>query len=263
MAPTTDTISHNKKAWNLQAKKRLTYSTPVSPQEVNEARNGALTLFLTSDTPVPRRWFPPSFKGVDILGLASSGGQQMPLFAAAGANVTVIDFSIEQLDIDRQVADREGLALRTVEGDMRDLSCFEENSFDLIFHPISNCFIPDVRPVWREAFRVLRPGGVLLSGFINPVFYLFEYDKMEQGILEVAYKIPFSDTEQLPSDELASMKEECLALEFGHTLEDQIGGQLKAGFVLTDLFEDRWKDKKLGAHIPLCMATRALKPVSP
>ncbi len=106
---------------------------------------------------------------MDILCLASGGGQQAPILAAAGANVTVFDNSPAQLRQDALVAQREGLPLRTVQGDMRDLSAFGDDSFDLIFHPVSNIFVPEVRPVWRECYRVVRPGGVLLMGTLNPI----------------------------------------------------------------------------------------------
>jgi SAM-dependent methyltransferase len=70
---------------------------------------------------------------------------------------------------DRLVADREALTIESRQGDMAELSVFPDESFDLVFHPVSNVFVPDVKPVWREAYRVLRPGGTLLSGFMNPV----------------------------------------------------------------------------------------------
>ena len=104
---------------------------------------------------MPADWF-PALPGLDVLCLASSGGQQAPVLAAAGAAVTVLDNSPAQLARDRLVADRDGLELATVEGDMADLSAFPNGRFGLVFHPCSNCFVPQVRPVWREAFRVLR-----------------------------------------------------------------------------------------------------------
>jgi ubiquinone/menaquinone biosynthesis C-methylase UbiE len=64
---------------------------------------------------------------------------------------------------------RDALIIETIQGDMADLSVFPDGRFNLIFHPVSNVFVPDVKPAWREAFRVLKPVGVLLSGFMNPV----------------------------------------------------------------------------------------------
>ena len=141
-----------------------------------------MVCFVDTDKPVPREWFPP-MQGLKILGLACGGGQQGPIFAAAGAEVTIFDNSPAQLERDREVAEREGLNIRTVEGDMRDLSIFADESFDLIFHPVSNLFIHEISPVWKEAYRVLRHGGYMLSGFMNPLFYLFDWDDMEKGNL--------------------------------------------------------------------------------
>src|SRR5204862_6104831 len=122
---------------------------------------------LTPTRPVPREWF-GDLDGAPVLGLASGGGQQVPILAAAGARVTVLATPPGQLARDREVAEREGLEIRTELGRMDDLSRFADGSFALVFHPASNVFAPDIRPVWRECVRVLRPGGRLLSGFANP-----------------------------------------------------------------------------------------------
>src|SRR5262249_61569760 len=89
-----------------------------------------------------------------------------------GAKVTVFDNSPRQLAQDRLVAEREGLSIETVQGDMRDLHVFGDESFQLVVHPCSNCFVPEVRPVWREVFRILAPSGTLLAGFINPAAFI-------------------------------------------------------------------------------------------
>jgi SAM-dependent methyltransferase len=171
----------------------------------------------------------------------------------------VFDLSPQQLAQDRYVAGREGLTLTTVEGDMADLSAFADASFDLIVHPCSNLFVPEVRPVWREANRVLRPGGTLLAGFCNPALYLFDQKLADEGVLQVRHKLPYSDLTSLPPDELQIYLEEEQPLEFGHTLEDQIGGQLDAGLVLTGLYEDGWPGMALADYMPIFLATRAVK----
>ena len=192
-----------------------------------------------------------------ILGLASGGGQQGPVFAAAGAEVTIFDNSPAQLARDREVADRDGLKIRTVEGDMRDLSVFADESFDLVFHPVSNLFIHEIRPVWKEAYRVLRHGGTLLSGFMNPLFYIFNWEDLDNGILNVQNKIPYSDIETYG---LERLKAEDRPAEFGHSFTDQLTGQMDAGFHLIDLYEDAHSGMKISEYISTYMATRALKP---
>jgi SAM-dependent methyltransferase len=208
---------------------------------------------------VPRGWF-PNLAGLAVLCLASGGGQQAPVLAAAGADVTVLDNSPAQLARDRLVADREGLAVRTVQGDMADLSAFAGGTFGLVFHPCSNCFVPDVRPVWREASRVLRPGGVLLAGFANPALYLFDDALAGRGELVVRHAVPYSDLASLSDEERRRYTDEDEPLVYGHTLEDQVGGQLDAGFVLAGFYEDRDPAHPLARFLPTFIATRAVRP---
>lgn len=256
-----DILTHNRKAWDKAVADQGKWSIPVSPQQIEAARGGDWQIVLTPTIPVPKAWFPPDLHGVDVLCLASGGGQQGPILAAAGANVTVFDNSPAQLGQDRLVAERDDLTIHTIEGDMRDLAALEDGSFDLIVHPVSNLFVPAVRPVWQEAFRVLRPGGSLLSGFLNPVTYIFDIFKAdEEGVLEVRYSIPFSDLTSLSDADRQRLIDDGAPLEFGHSLDDQIGGQIDAGFVIIGFYEDRWPDFVLDKHIATFMATRALKP---
>ncbi|MBN1304121.1 MAG: class I SAM-dependent methyltransferase, partial [Anaerolineales bacterium] len=191
-----DTRAYNREAWNRQVEEgQNPWTQPVSPEVITNARRGEWTVLLTDQKPVPRGWF-PELQGLDLLALACGGGQQGPVFAAASANVTVFDNSPKQLEQDQLVAVRENLTnLRTVEGDARDLSMFADQSFDLVFNPVSTAFIPEVRPIWLEAFRVLRPGGRLMTGFMNPAFYIFDMDKADEGIVEVIHKLPYADSE--------------------------------------------------------------------
>jgi SAM-dependent methyltransferase len=192
-----------------------------------------------------------------------AAGNPWTILAAAGAQVTVYDNSPRQLARDREVAARDGLDIRTVEGDMADLSAFGDASFDLIFHPVSNIFAADVLPVWREAYRVLRPGGVLLAGFSNPINYIFDLDLLDrEHRLEVKYKLPYSDTESLSDEARDAYLAKGWPLEFSHTLDDQIGGQLAAGFLIAGFFEDRYPPQEndlISEYMPTFFATRAIK----
>ncbi len=254
-----DIREHNSAAWDQEVARGNEWTRAVGPEVIKEAREGRWEVLLTETKPTPREWF-PELNGLDVLCLASGGGQQAPVLAAAGARVTVFDNSRKQLEQDRLVAEREGLALATVEGDMADLSGFADESFDLIFHPCSNLFVPEVRPVWREAFRVLRSGGVLLSGFINPVIYLFDHRLEERGDLQVRHPLPYSDLNSLTKEEHRALIEKGEPLEFGHTLADQLGGQTDAGFLITGFYEDRHRTLPIAQYTATYIATRAVKP---
>ncbi len=253
-----DVAAYNRSAWDRAVARGNRWTVPVSAETIAAARAGRWEVVLTPVKPVPRDWF-GELAGRDVLALASGGGQQAPVLAAAGAHVTVIDNSPAQLGQDRLVADRDGLELRLELGDMRDLGRFADRSFDLVFHPCSNGFIPDVRPVWRECFRVLRPGGCLLAGFANPALYLFDDAEEREGRLVARHTVPYSDLASLPSEELERLIAAGEPLAFGHTLEDQIGGQIEAGLTLMELYEDGWPEHALGRLMKPFIATRAVR----
>jgi SAM-dependent methyltransferase len=256
-----DVAKINRDGWDRRVEGGDVWTRPVSSEAVGRAREGDWSLVLTPNRPVPRDWF-GEVAGKAVLCLASGGGQQGPILAAAGARVTVFDASPRQLAQDEAVARRDGLDLVTRQGLMHDLSAFADESFDLIFHPVSNCFAPEVEPVWRECFRVLRRGGVLLAGFMNPIVYIFDAQAQDRGELVVRFALPYADLVDLPPEELKQVIARDHTVEFSHTLEHQIGGQLRAGFVLTHLYEDtdsEGSDLPRSRYFPTSIATRALK----
>lgn len=261
-----DTHEHNRRVWNRDAASgACRWSQPVDAATIRRARAGDWSVILTPNRPVPRNWF-GAIEGARVLCLASGGGQQAPVLAAAGAAVTSFDAAEAQLALDAAVAEREGLSVTTWRGDMADLSAFADATFDLVFHPVANVFVPDVLPVWRECHRVLRPDGRLLAGFMNPDFFLFDHQALEAGEPPVAvFELPYADTSHLPPDRLEEWMAAGEALEFGHSLDAQIGGQIAAGFVIAGFYEDRWDPAAtpLDRFMPTSMATLAIKPTAP
>jgi len=265
-----DPIAHNRKAWNAQAMKKNRWTVPVDAKAIAAAREAAANggvpeVVLTPTRAVPAAWF-GELAGARVLCLASGGGQQAPLLAAAGAQVVSYDLSDEQLARDAEVAEREGLELTCVRGDMRDLSVFTAERFDLVFHPVSNVFVDDVEAVWRECARVLVPGGRLLAGFMNPDVFAFHDAVLDgrplpEGASMLAYRVPFVETRDSDEATLARRVKRNEPLEFGHDLETQIGGQLRAGFVLKDLFGDFWEggESPLAKHLPAAFATLSVR----
>jgi len=256
--PPSDVTVWNRAAWDREVARGNPWTVPVTSEQVAAARRGEWSVVLTPTKPVPRDWF-GALAGARVLALASGGGQQAPILAAAGARVTVLDNSPSQLDRDREVAARDGLELRTELGLMTDLSRFADASFDLVFHPVSNLFIPDVRPVWGEAFRVLRPGGRLLAGFANPVLFVFDVEPDARGEMVARHPIPYADT-ALAGEALEKRLASGEPLEYGHTLADQIGGQTDAGFAITGCFEDGFPEGAVDRFLPTFIATFAIRP---
>lgn len=254
-----DLVKYNQAAWDQQVANKNRWTVPVTSEVIHAARRGDWTVVLTPQKRVPASWF-PNLQGLDVLCLASGGGQQAPILAAAGANITSFDHSQRQIDQDQLVAKRDGLEIKTEQGDMRDLSRFDNHSFDLIFNPCSVAFIQDVRPVFSEAYRVLRPGGSLMAGFINPLYFLFDGTKLQKGELVVRHKLPYADTTHLDSIELKQLRDKMEPLIFSHSLEEMIAGQLGEGFKLEGMLEDVAGDDVLSNFIPGYFATLACKP---
>ena len=228
------------------------WGIPISHETYVKATEGKWDVVLTPTRPVPHEWF-GSLAGKKVLGLASGGGQQIPVFAALGAECTVLDYSEKQLESERMVAEREGYPVNLVRADMTKPLPFADESFDLIFHPVSNCYVEEVRPIFRECFRVLKPGGVLLGGFDNGINYIL--DEKEEYLQNCLPFNPLKNPEQMRQLEAAGD-----GVQFSHTLEKQIGGQLEAGFLLTDVYEDTNGAGRLHEHgIPTFWATRAVK----
>lgn len=217
------------------------------------AQDGIWDVKLTTTKYVPHEWF-GELNGKKILGLASGGGQQMPIFAALGAVCTVFDYSEEQLKSEQMVAEREGYSIEIIRGDMTKPLPFADETFDLIFHPVSNCYVEEVKPIWKECYRVLKPSGVLLAGMDNGINFLFAGDNEK----EVVNSLPFNPLKN--PEQMKQLEQDDCGVQFSHTLEEQIGGQLQAGFRLTDLYEDTNGEGRLHQmNIPSFIATRAVK----
>lgn len=228
------------------------WGQPISHEVFEKAKNNDWYVVLTPTKPVPKEWF-CEMMSAQILGLASGGGQQMPIFTALGAKCTVLDYSKSQLQSEKEVAKRENYEINTIWADMTNPLPFEDDSFDLIFHPVSNCYIKDVLPVWKECYRVLKKGGILLAGFDNSINYIFNDEETM-----VVHKLPFNPLmNKLQYED--SIKNDW-GIQFSHTIEDQIGGQLQAGFELTDIYQDTNGTGKLHEfNVPTYYATRAIK----
>lgn len=229
------------------------WGKPISHETYVNAQNGVWDVLLTPTIPVPHEWF-GDMNGKKLLGLASGGGQQMPIFAALGAVCTVLDYSAKQLESERMVSQREGYDIDIIRADMTKPLPFPDETFDIIFHPVSNCYVADVLPIWKECFRILKKGGILLAGVDNGLNFAFDLEEKN-----VIFKMPFDPLHN--EEHRKFLEKENDGMQFSHTIDEQIGGQLAAGFRLTNVYGDTNGIGNLHDHnIHTFWATRAVKP---
>lgn len=228
------------------------WGRPISHEEYVKAKNNEWNVLLTPTKPMPHEWLPSCLKGLKILGLASGGGQQMPIFSSLGAECFVLDYSKKQIESELLVANRENYQIKVFQNDMTEKLPFDDETFDIIFHPVSNCYVEEVEPIFKECYRVLKKNGILVCGLDNGINFI-TFDEVT-----IENKLPFNP---LKNKEIYKrLQEEDSGIQFSHTLEEQLGGQLKAGFMITDLYEDTNGSGRLhNLNIPSFIATRAIK----
>ena len=203
----------------------------ATKEELDAARNGNLVLHFY-DREVPKEWL-SDIKGKKVLCLAGAGGLQGPLLACAGAEVTVIDISDKMLDKDRELAKAENLSIDIVKGNMCDLSQFADNTFDLVVNPPSLMYIPDLDVVFKEVYRVTKTGGEFIIMAPNPINYVCDWINDENGgYYKAVHKMPWSSKDFDDSD----------WIEYGHTMEEYLGGLIKSGFILNGYMEHQRED---------------------
>lgn len=217
-------VSHNQKAWDRLVQQGNRF-TQVATEEAFQ--NPLRSVDAAG-------WLGPSIQGWRVLCLAAGGGRQGPLYAAAGAEVTVVDISDAMLKLDRQVAAQRGLRMRILQGSMDDLRGLEEASFDLVVQPVSTCYVPDILAVHRQVARVLRGGGLYISQHKSPASLQLSR-RLEAGNYVMHHG--YYDKRPLQSAEPESTFRETGTLEYVHRLEEIVGGMCRAGMVIEDLVE--------------------------
>jgi 2-polyprenyl-3-methyl-5-hydroxy-6-metoxy-1,4-benzoquinol methylase len=173
----------------------------------------------------------------DVLCLACGGGQQSVAFALLNANVTVFDLSEGQLNRDREAAAHYDVEIKTLQGDMQDLSRFEKASFDIVYHGYSLGFVPNARSVFQQVARVLRANGMYHFGCANPFFLgMQETDWNGEGY---TIRYPYINGAEITYDDQEWVYDRSNSSvvippprEFRHTLSTLISGLVEAGFVI-------------------------------
>ena len=223
--------NQNRAAWNQLARHGQRFTRAATDEEFRDP----LAVLDASG------WLSPGIQGRRTLCLAAGGGRQAPLYAAAGADVTVVDISPAQLELDRVVAQERNLVIRTVETSMHDLSMFQTGEFEIIIHPVSTCYLPELSTVYQQIARVTRAGGVYISQHKQPVSLQSATEAQPSGYL---IEQPYYERNKTPLPPVqGSLHREEGTLEFVHRWEELLGSMCRASFVIEDLVEPRHADE--------------------
>jgi len=231
---TMDAISKdNRERWNALANANVMHSVPFLDFTREDAADYVYGSRIFKDV-----------SGKRVLCLANGGGQASVAFGLLGAEVTVLDLSDVQLARDRQAALHHGLTVETVQGDMRDLSAFCANRFDVVWQPYSLNYSPTVEPVFREVARVLKPNGMYQVTFANPFTQALDGDSWDgEGYRlralytdgeDVSHYSPTWEVEQPDGSTITVDRPH----EFRHNLSTVLNGLVQNGFVL--LYMKEW-----------------------
>lgn len=221
--PRTPVHEHNRRAWDQMVRDQQRFTRPAPDDS-----------FLHPLSKLDGAgWLSEGIRGLRVLCLAAGGGKHAALYAAAGAEVTVVDISSAQLELDRQVAAERKLQVRTVEASMDHLPMFGDGEFDLVVHPVSTCYVPKIEPVYREVARILRGDGLYISQHKSPASLQTEVRPAARG-----YELtePYYRAGPLPPV-IGSPHREEGTLEFLHRWEELLGLLCRAGFVIEDVVE--------------------------
>ena len=220
----------NMKAIDSWIEEGWEWGKPISEQEFLDAKEGKFSLFLTPTKPIPHHWLLP-IKGKKVLGLAAGGAQQIPILSALGAHCALMDLNGKQIASDMDFALKHGYGLDIKQASFTEEFPFKDNTFDMVVNPVSLVYAEELEPIYEEIARVLKPNGVLLIGLDNGVNFLT--DENEEKIV---FTYPFNPL--VHEDQMRSLRESDAGVQFSHGLQESIGGLLRNGFVIEDIFED-------------------------
>ena len=220
---------HNRDAWDELARQQIPLARPAGEKEFAKPQ------FIIN----PFGWVDFEVRGRRVLCLAAGGGKHSLLFAAAGAETTVVDLSPQMLELDRKLAAERGLKINVVEASMDKLGALSEAHFDLVVQPVSTCYVPELVPVYREVARVTAPGGLYICQHKQPGNL-----QASLRISSIGYTLlePYYRSGPLPPVPAGSALRESGTLEFLHRWDELLGGLCRAGFVIEDTFEPKHAD---------------------
>jgi SAM-dependent methyltransferase len=220
----------NERHWEKMVEEGCGYTIPwldLDPDTIRRYARGELDPVPEHLNGITPRTILADVEGKDVLCLAAGGGQQSAVFGLLGARVTVVDLAQGQLEGDQKAAEHYGYEVTTIHSDIRDLSCLDDESFDMVYGT-AICYVPDTRQVYSEVARVLRQDGTFRVDFHQPTVHFVAWDG--EG-----YRITKPYFEKL--DRRADG-----AIEFRHYMDDIFNGLVDVGLSIRQVVD--WSRSK-------------------
>lgn len=222
-------LDQNRTTYDRMVAKKQALCRPASEQEMQQPLKSI----------DPAGWVGGDVRNWRVLCLAAGGGKHGPLFAQAGAEVTVVDISDGMLDLDRRAAKQYGLKIDTIRANMQHLPMLADASFDLVVQPVSTCYVQDVLPVFAEVARVLRCGGLYISNHKQPLNLqatILPDQRGQYGIQHAYYRNQCVPAPTRRSVAGCRLREDG-AVEYLHRWEELVGGICRSGMLIENLVE--------------------------
>ena len=177
--------------------------------------------------------------GLEVLEVGCGAAQGARWLTTQGAIVTAFDVSMGQLRQARELDARTGVKVpRIVQADAQRLP-FAAASFDLVMSAFGAIpFVADSAGTMCELARVLRPGGRLVFSATHPVRWAFLDDPGPGGLtVQQSY---FDRSPYVEIDDTGTPT----YVEHHRTLGDRLRELIAAGFVLDELLEPEWPERR-------------------
>ena len=213
---------HNESAWDKRARQKMRFTNTASKEDYLQA----------NELIEKNSWLQGGIRGKKLLNLAAGGGGQSGLFASLGADVTVVDISAAMLENDQKLAKEQGFNIRVLQTSMDDLNALDTAEFDIVIHPVSTCYLPDIKVIYQEVARVSKAGAIYISHHKQPLS-MQASAKPINGFYQI---VETNERKGALPPVKGTMHREEGTLEFLHSWDDILGELCRNGFYIDDFY---------------------------
>ena len=169
--------------WDAGWDKRNKNLLSLSRREILEERNTYLSYLTDEGYPSAIDLSEANVGGKSFLNIGCGGGYEGLLFAGYGTAYIGVDFSHNALHLTQQLITNAGFKAHTFQCEAEALP-FQDGSIDVVYSSGVLHHTPNTEEALREAFRVLKPGGMAMIGLYatySPMFIWYRLHALIRG----------------------------------------------------------------------------------